>query len=239
LSDVSELIIPIVLVIVIIVGVFVVGVSRRASNSTQNPPEKTRDSFSAQQLTESFVAALPSLSPELRLEIASSFQTETIERSDGRSFLGIHLGTNRAEIRVGVTYRYHVQLRDPWLLERKGTNLMVHAPPIRAGLPPAIHTDRMEMRTSRGWARIAPFELLEQLRTDLTPVLNRYAQEPGRISLVREVGRQSVAQFVRLWLEREKRWRREEITSIEVHFADEERLRGNPTLRLSDSTPNP
>ena len=45
------------------------------------------------------------------------------------------------------------------------------------------------------------------------------------MSLVRETCRNSVAEFVQLWLEREKQWGRKGFTAIQVKFADEAALK--------------
>ncbi len=37
---------------------------------------------------------------------------------------------------VDATYRYHLRLADPWRLEVQGGHLIVHAPLLRASLPP-------------------------------------------------------------------------------------------------------
>jgi hypothetical protein len=120
---------------------------------------------------------------------AGSKQTEVLERSDARRFLGIDLGINHARMTVLVTYRYHIRLYDTWKLRIGGGTLIVSAPEIRCGLPPAIHTDEIQETTARGWARGSPVELLEALRRDLTPVLSQYANDHRRLELVRDTCR--------------------------------------------------
>ncbi len=172
----------------------------------QREEPAVEDSFSEQCITQTFISALPTLTRELNLEIAKSCQTETLERVDTRTILGINLGTNQATIRAPITYRYHLRLQDAWQLSRKGNAILVKAPVIRASLPPAIHTDQMEIQSSRGWCRSSPVELVQQLHRVLTPTLCSHAEDPRRISFIRETARHSVAEFVRLWLEKETRW---------------------------------
>ena len=156
---------------------------------------------------------------------------ELLEKSDTKQVLGIDLGTNTAQIKMPVTYRYHVRLQDPWTLSLRGKAVLVHAPLIRPSQLPAIHTDGMSIE-SRGWCRLPPYELMDQLHHELTPILCRYAQDPRRLHFIRETARQSVADFVRLWLERENRWSRWKFTSIHVQFRDEKTLPSAPTLQL-------
>ena len=54
---------------------------------------------------------------------------------------------------------------------------------------------------------------------------------PHHLGMVRSQCRRSVAEFVRLWLEREGRWNTSEFTEIQVLFPAEERL-PEPTIRL-------
>ena len=70
-------------------------------------------------------------------------------------------------------------------------------------LPPAIHTDQLTTLAVRGWARGSTAGLLAELQQSLTPTLNQYAGDDRHLKLVRPQCRASVAEFVRLWLERE------------------------------------
>ncbi len=188
--------------------------------------------FSEENITHTFIAALPTLTREMNLEVASSKQTETLEHSNGKRFLGLDLGTNQARMSVPVTYRYHIRLYDTWELHIGGSTLIVSAPEIRCSLPPAIHTDEIQETTARGWARGSPLDLLEELRRDLTPVLSQYANDHRRLELVRDICRQSVAEFIRRWLENEGRWRQGKFTAINVKFATEPVVPSSPTLQL-------
>ena len=150
----------------------------------------------------------------------------------------IPLGTTVTEIRVPVTYRYHVRLDEPWRLEVEGQNCVVHAPEIRPTLPPAIDTGRMEKFSERGWLRFNEDEQMEGLERSLTGVLSERASDAGHLELVRERCRVEVAEFVRSWLLVEDHWREDRFRSITVIFADDPVPRTgtlHPTLEL----PNP
>ena len=186
------------------------------ANRQRSTPTGLPIKFTNQNITQHFVASLPELTPELNLELASAKQVETfIQTDECRSLWGLlNLGTNTAQISVPVTYRYHVQLREAWKLETHGDRVVVHAPALRAAVPPAIHTEQLVTLSVRGRARFSPTDLLQELERQITPTLTQFANDPRRLSLVRDTCRRSVAEFVRLWLERERQWGRAGFTQI-------------------------
>ena len=200
------------------------------SNPTPNPPSVPK--VTNDEITNRFVASIPEITPEINLELATATQVETFTKSNEYVLWGLNLGTSTVQIRVPVTYRYHVCLREPWRLEIRHQRVIVHAPPFRASLPPAIHTDQLEKLSVRGWCRGGTEELMEQTQREITPTLNRYATDPRHLNLVRAQCRQSVAELVKLWLEREGRWGRHGYTEIQVHFPEGEPVSALPTIRL-------
>lgn len=180
--------------------------------------------FRTGRITTTFTADLPKLEPGgLNLELASWESAETFQRTDERAvfFDLVPLGTNVTEIRVPVTYRYHVRLSDPWHLEVKDRICVVRAPRLRPTLPPAIHTDRMEKRSERGWFRFDVEQQMDQLEKSLTPALIVRAGDARAMALVRETCRKRVAEFVRDWLLREDQWRQDGFSAVTVVFEDE------------------
>jgi len=176
-------------------------------------------------VTESFVSAIPQIegAGSGRLELASAEATEILSREEERRILWdrISLGTTVSEIRVPVTYRYHLRLDDPWRLEVRDQLCVVYAPEIRPTLPPAIHTDRMEKRVEESWLRFDGDDQLAALERSLTPTLSRQAADPRHLQLVREPSRRTVAEFVRTWLLREGQWGEDRVRAIKVLFPDE------------------
>lgn len=195
--------------------------------------------FRQGHITETFTSALPKVdrTPGGNLELATSRATETRTRADERNIGWLYIGERVSEISMEVTYRFHLNLRDPWKLEVVGNTCIVRAPAIRPTLPPAIHTETMRKRSEAGWARFDAKEHLAELERSLTPYLTRHAGDPRRIALVREDCRKTTAEFVRDWLLREDHWRRDRFSSIKVIFADEsaEPATVLPTLRLLGS----
>jgi len=181
--------------------------------------------FKTGTITNTFVAAIPSLAPDsaTRLELAAFNAVETFTRSEELwvAWDLIPLGTTFTEIRVPVTYRYHLRLDEPWRLEVDGQSCVVHAPPIRPTLPPAIHTGGMEKYSASGWLRFNEDEQMEELERGITATLSVRAADAAHIEMVRERCRLGVADFVRSWLLLEDHWRADRFRSVRVIFADE------------------
>ena len=184
------------------------------------------ESFRTENITTTFVSAIPRIAPDsgAKLELVAIEGVESFSRvSDRRIFFDlVPLGATVSEIRVPVTYRYHLRLDDPWHIEVDDHACIVHAPEIRATLPPAIHTDGLEKRSSSGWLRFDDEEQMVALERSLTERLGRRAADPDSIDLVRETCRREVAEFVRNWLLAEDHWRNDRFRSVTVVFPDEE-----------------
>ena len=197
--------------------------------------------FRTATITETFREDLPSIESSRGdiLELATCRVDETFTRSDKRSVAWdmIDLGTTVAEIRVPVTFRYHLRLSDKWQLATRGNVCLVLAPPIRASLPPAIDTGKMEKRAESGWARFDKDEKLDELERSLTGTLDQRALDPVHVNSVREACRKSVAEFVKTWLLREDHWRKDRFTSIVVVFPDEVSLSPGQGLESCQEAP--
>ena len=190
--------------------------------------------LTSETITQRFLASIPQVTRQLNLELATSTQTEVFEATEHKTILSglVDLGTSIAQIHAPVTYRYHLRLADPWKLELRGQTIVVHAPDIHPSLPPAIHTDRMEKRTERGWARLPPTALLEQLERRMTPTLSAYATDPRHLELVRPQCRKAVEEFVQKCLTSEPWWQRGAVTALQIRFADEPAVSPQSTLKL-------
>jgi hypothetical protein len=220
------------------------GVKDTADKVISAVPEIARN-FITGNITHTFRESIPQITSTQGdiLELAVSRCDETFKRTDEKwaGWGWVYLGTTVAEIRVPVSFRYHLRLSDPWRLAARDQVCLVMAPAIRPTLPPAIHTDELERRAESGWARFDKNDQLDALERSMTPTLNQRARDPAHLQLVREACRQSVAGFVKKWLMREGQWRSDRFTSIVVLFPDEAAvssdndlslLRHEPTLRL-------
>ena len=74
---------------------------------------KAKPSLTNETITARFIAAIPTITSVLNLEVAVATQTETFTQTSSRKvFWGLlDLGDSTVQIRVPVTYRYHIALR--------------------------------------------------------------------------------------------------------------------------------
>jgi hypothetical protein len=224
---------PLVIVVLAVVAYLGAREACRAFRATQDAAVEAVEELSGiaakfytGTITTTFTAAIPRLVRDggTKLELAAFEAVETFTRTDERRVLfdAVSLGTTVTEIRVPATYRYHLRLDEEWQLEVYDQGCIVFAPRIRPTLPPAIHTDRMEERSERGWLRFNVEDQMTELERNLTPLLERRASDPDNIDLVRETCRRRVAEFVRNWLLAEDHWRQDRFRAVTVVFADEE-----------------
>ena len=227
---------PAVVVIVVAVALFaylwtlrearnVVGGAERAVRAVGDEVGNVAERFLSGTITTTFIEAIPEVQGTGlgNLELATVELTEILAATDERRVLWdrVSLGETVSEIRVPVTYRYHLRLEDAWQLEVSGGTCLVLAPRIRASLPPAIDTERMTKRSDNGWLRFNADDQLAELERSLTPTLSSYAADPRHIELIRDEARDTVAAFVRSWLLREDHWREDRFRAIVVRFPDE------------------
>ena len=221
---------PLAFVMVALIGYLAY---RDTLRQTAGAARKTADAVSSViqgvlsgNVTETFLSSIPEFDEDGsgNLELATLTATETFTRSDERKVLWDHvsLGVATSEIRVPVTYRYHLRLKDAWHLEIEGTVCYVVAPAIRPSLPPAIHTDRMEKRSESDWFRFDEDEQMADLERSITPQLQRYAVDERHLGLVRENARRAVEDFVKTWLLREQQWGADRVRAVHVVFPDED-----------------
>jgi len=224
---------PAVVVAILVIGWLIVqSILRIGSETALEVVDRTTEAvnqlgagFNSTTITETFITAIPALGTDgMLLELAQLEATETFERRDEkRGFYDlVPLGTTVSEIRVPVTYRYHLRLDDHWKLSVQDGVCRVQAPPIRPTLPPAIHTDGMEKRIEGSWLRFDEHDVMNDLEQSLSLRLSARAGSPRQIDLVREICRTRVADFVRSWLLAEAQWGQGRIVAVDIVFADED-----------------
>ncbi len=157
------------------------------------------------------------------LDVAILETNDTLTRRDSRTLFDylIDLGTTVSEIKVKVTYRYHILLSDDWNVSLRENDLVVIPPKIRATLPPAIHTDQMEKRSDAGWLRFNARENLEALERSLTPTLSNLALTPAKMMLVKESARSAIEKFVRSWVLSRKEWEAHRGREVKIYFPED------------------
>lgn len=239
---------PVTLVVLALIGLattwLVLDRMERAARAVAEAPARAIDSagramrgFLRGDVTERFLSSIPTVTapPAGNLEVAVAENVETISRTDERFAFWdlVPLGRTTVEVRVPVTWRYHLSLSEPWRVEVEGDVCRVSAPALRPSLPPAIDTARLERRMESDWTRPDGEARLAELERMLTEALSRRAGDRLHLALVREPARRSVAGFVRRWLLDQRAWGEGGVERIEVRFADE------PATDDAGSTPRP
>jgi hypothetical protein len=185
--------------------------------------ERAARGFFRGDVTQRFLSSIPEVrTPGVaNLELAVAETTETVQRVDERRAVWdlVDLGRTTVEIRVPVTWRYHVPLSGPWKATIEDSLMVVEAPALRPSLPPAIHTDRLERRVEADWLRFDGPQRLAELESQLTPLLSQRAADWRHVALAREPARRALEGAARAWLAAEGG--SEEVRAIVVRFADE------------------
>ncbi len=168
------------------------------------------------------------------LEVFVFETTQTLESRDELNVAWglLPLGKTVTSLKVPVTYRYHIRLDDPWQVNLQGNVCLVQAPRIRPSLPPAVRTDRMELKTSQGWARFNGDEAREELLADLHVRLQKRAREYE--PLAREHARQTVSRFIETWLLSHRQFGDDRIRAVVVRFPGD-----SPELPAAPPAPHP
>ena len=186
------------------------------------------EKFQRGTITKTFTASIPEFKSERGglLELAKVTATETFKSQDELKYdfkwFDVSAGTTTTEIRVPVTYRYHLRMRDPWRLDEVNGVCIVHAPDIRPSQPPSIHTDKMEKSSNEGWARFNADEQMAVLERAITPTIRKYALENNRILSIRENCRKTIEEFVEGWLLKEGQWGESGFNIVKVYFPGED-----------------
>ena len=183
--------------------------------------------FQKATITQTFTASLPEFESERGglLELAKVTATESFKSQDELKYdfrwFELSAGTTTTEIRVPVTYRYHLRMRDVWRLDVENGVCIVHAPEVRPSQPPAVHIDKMEKSSDEGWARFNVDEQMVKLEKTIMPTIRKYAGDEKHMAAVRENCRKTVEEFVQDWLVREHQWGEGKLNVVKVYFPGE------------------
>ncbi len=197
---------------------FVTNKVQEATESGLNLPPATQTDVS--QRFESYITRLRDAG-QGTLEVAVLEEVAVVSRTEETSFMWglIQGGKDVAEIRVPVTYRFHVRLDEPWEVRIRDNIAHVMAPGIRPTVPPAIKTNGLERRTQSGWLSNNSKENMAELEKSLTFSITRAAY--GRTHLAKDPARKTISNFVQAWILQDKVWQSHD-RHVVVWFPDEE-----------------
>lgn len=160
---------------------------------------KVARAFNEKTVREEFVSRATELAGTSRFQFASLRQEETFQRSEaGSTAWGlVPLPTVVVGARGPVDYTYYLDFTGPWEFTSTGSELTVYPPAIGVN-PPALDVSALQFYTLEGSVWRKDGAVRERLRESLSAALvERAAKYTG---LVREIGRQRLAEFVEKWL---------------------------------------
>ena len=155
------------------------------------------------------------------LEVSTVMAEEQFDSTTTHTVLGVPVGNTVAQVRVPVVYRYHIPLAKDWTFRSIGNTLVVIAPPVRASLPVAIDTGRLESFALGIWSPLTGGTAVASLQKSITATLANKAPSPDLIKLQREAARQTVTEFVEKWVIQQPRWQGTKTPTVFVFFEDE------------------
>ncbi len=169
-----------------------------------------------------------------------TLQTNGITKTEEfRKVRGSWRGTTTSGIRLNATYRYEIELRSEWNMhfDEERRVAFVVAPAIEPQLPVAVDSQSVQEWTESGWGRFDKWEHLQELRTEMSPVLEEKAKSKGYRDLARGDARQTVEEFVSDWILKHRPWPEGPAPVIKVYFADEDDIPYPVGMSLKDFLP--
>jgi hypothetical protein len=155
--------------------------------------------FRTGSITTTFRGDATSVAGTTRLQFAELRQEEVFERRDAAAVLWgtLALPDVVVEARTPVTYTYFLDLDKEWRFRLEAGIVHVSVPAVEWNRPaPDVSALRFSVR--EGSVLRDEQLVLERLRAELTPLLDRRAR--AHVPLVRETGRRKVEAFVETWL---------------------------------------
>lgn len=177
--------------------------------------------FRTGSVTTTFRGDATSVTGATRLQFAELRQEELFERRDAAAVLwgALALPDVVVEARAPVVYTYFLDLDKEWRFRLEDGLVHVSVPPVEWNRPaPDVSALRYSVR--EGSVLRDEQLVLDRLRAELTPLLDRRARE--HVPLVRETGRRKVEAFVETWLV--QRFSDGRQYRARVRFADEPAL---------------
>ena len=177
------------------------------------------EAFQKGTIRQEFSSEAVNLTGTSHLQFATLHEKELFQREEsGSTAWGlIPLPKVVVQAQAPVEYGYYLDFQSPWEFRQQDHLIVVRTPPISPNTP-ALDVSALTFFTLEGSVWRDAGAVRERLRETLTGTLAKRARE--NISLVREIGRQKVAEFVEQWL-REKFGDGKDYR-VKVIFPDEE-----------------
>ncbi len=180
-------------------GLFVFRQVVKAPAALVSDLRSVASAFSQGTVRTEFLSRATEIAGTSRFQFATLKQAESFKREEtGKTAWGwIPLPKVVVQAQAPVEYSYHLDFDAPWEFQRDSDTIIVIPPPITAGTP-AIDVSALSFYTLEGSLWRDDKAVRERLRESLTESLKQRAED--NVRLVREVGRQRLADFVTKWL---------------------------------------
>ena len=160
---------------------------------------KVARAFNENTVREEFISHAAELTGTSRFQFATLRESEVFQRAEtGSTAWGlIPLPTVVVEARAPVEYSYFLDFAGDWEFARVDSQLTVFAPLIAANAP-ALEISALQFYTLEGSIWRNDDAVRDRLKDTLSVALKERAAR--NVALVREIGRQRLAEFVEKWL---------------------------------------
>lgn len=159
------------------------------------------------------------------LELATLRTNEALSETLTRSWLGIDVEST-VRVDVPVVYRYGVPWDSGWTItlrgtEDSGTRCLVEAPALEPFLPPSVDTSGLTIQSHEAMLGPRVADSRNRLIRQLTPWASRMARSPEYHSLVRELARRTLTEYVQQWLLTTELTGVDSTITVDARFADD------------------
>jgi hypothetical protein len=160
---------------------------------------KVARAFNEGTVRAEFISHAAELTGTSRFQFATLKEGEVFQRSEsGSTAWGlVPLPKVVVEARAPVEYTYFLDFAGEWEFARQGSDLTVFAPAIAAN-PPSVDVSALQFYTIEGSIWRNDGAVRDRLKETLSAALQDRAVK--NVALVREIGRQRLADFVEKWL---------------------------------------
>jgi hypothetical protein len=152
-----------------------------------------------EKLSVSFISYVTQVKGSKKIQLVEVRSNEVIERTSEFSLFWdqIRLPDIVVLARVPTLYTYYVDLEEPFTIENSGTEIRVHAPPLRSGTP-APDVSAISYEVKKGSLLRSSQTAFQELQKTITPLLWERAERNK--ALGREDARKQLQELVKSWI---------------------------------------
>lgn len=182
--------------------------------------------FFTQDVTQHFFSSVSEVGEGKLLELAQLRTQETLTETLSRSWLGLDMHST-VRLDAPVIYRYGVRWDTGWEVtltaaaDSVGRICLVDAPALEPFDPPTIDTSGFRVATEERLLSPDTRESRDRLLRKFTPYAARLARTPEYQSIVRELARRTLTEYVEQWLVNARLVEEGRPVTVYARFADD------------------